>query len=341
MSENKIKIHIRNNHWKEGFLPCDPKGEKNNTITKEEFEEGLGKYPELKGKIEFLIDWDDDNFIPSMKEADIFLGWQFPTKDLKEIAPNLKWIHVISAGVNHLLPFTWMKEDLVLTNSSGVHAQKAGEFGLMSILMLQNHMTRLVTHQKNKNFVSLLGKPIEGTKVVVVGTGSLGGSMVKHISKLGADVIGVNRKGKDVEGCSKVITFDKIDEVLSEADFLYLAVPETEETKGLINKTRLDKLKPTCGIVNIGRQSVLDYEELRIKLKNNEIAGAILDVFSQEPISKDSKLWDTPNLIITPHISSDSEGNYIKMVLKIFFKNLKLFIENKELINQIDRKLGY
>ena len=338
---SKIKIHIRNNHWKKGFLPCDFEGEKNNTITNEEFEKGINQYPELKNKIEYLIDWDDNNFISSLKAADILLGWQFPTKDLKKIAPNLKWIHVISAGVNHLSPFDWMKDDLVLTNSSGVHAKKAGEFGLMSILMLQNHMTRLVTHQKNKEFVSLLGRPIEGRKVVVVGTGSLGGSMIKHISKLGANVIGVNRKGKNVEGCSKVITFDKIDEVLPEADFLYLAVPETEETKGFINKKRLNMLKPKCGIVNIGRQSVLDYEALRIKLENNEIAGAILDVFSQEPILKESKLWHTPNLIITPHVSSDSEGNYIEMVLKIFFKNLKLFIENKKLVNQIDRKLGY
>jgi len=337
----KIKIHIRNNHWKEGFLPCDPEGEKHSTITSEEFEKGLSKYPEIKDKIEYLVDWDEDHYLSSMKEADVLLGWQFPTKNISEIAPNLKWIHVISAGVNHLSPFDWMINDLILTNSSGVHSKKAGEFGLMSILMLQNQMTKIVTNQKNKEFVTLLSKPIEGFKVVVVGTGSLGGSMIKHISKLGAEVVGVNRKGNDVEGCSKVITFDKLDEVLPSADFLYLAVPETEETKGLINKTRLDSLKSTCGIVNIGRHSVLDYKTLRIKLEKNEIAGAILDVFSHEPIPKDSYLWDTPNLIITPHISSDSQGNYIEMVLKIFFKNLKLFLEKKELINQIDRKLGY
>ena len=338
---SKIKILVRNNHWKEGFLPCDQEGEKHSTITKEEFEKGLMLYPKIRNKIEYLIDWDEDNYISSMKEVDILLGWQFPTENIKEIAPNLKWIHVSSAGVNHLLPFNWMKDDLVLTNSSGVHAKKAGEFGLMSILMLQNQVTKIVTNQKNKEFVTLFSKPIEGYKVVVVGTGSLGGTMIKHISKLGAEVIGVNRKGKDVDGCSKVITFDKIDEVLPLADFLYLAVPETDETKGLINKKRLDSLKSTCGIVNIGRQSVLDYEALRIKLQNNELGGAILDVFSHEPISKESNLWDTPNLIITPHISSDSKGNYIEMVLKIFFKNLKLFIENKELINQVDRKLGY
>jgi len=337
----KIKIHIRNNHWKEGFLPCDTEGEKHSTITSEEFIKGLSQYPEIKDKIEYRVDWDEDNYISSMKEADVLLGWQFPTKNIREIAPNLKWIHVTSAGVNHLSPFDWMKNNLVLTNSSGVHSKKAGEFGLMSILMLQNQMTKIVTNQKNKEFVTLLSKPIEGFKVVVVGTGSLGGSMIKHISKLGAEVIGVNRKGNNVEGCSKIITFDKIDEVLPSADFLYLAVPETEETKGLINKTRLDSLKSTCGIVNIGRHSVLDYKALKIKLEKNEIAGAILDVFSHEPIPKDSYLWDTPNLIITPHISSDSQGNYIEMVLKIFFKNLKLFLEKKELINQIDRKLGY
>jgi phosphoglycerate dehydrogenase-like enzyme len=337
----KIKIHIRNNHWKEGFLPCDLEGEKHSTITEEEFEKGLSQYSEIKDKIEYLVDWDEDHYLSSMKEADVLLGWQFPTKNIREIAPNLKWIHVSSSGVNHLSPFDWMKNDLILTNSSGVHSKKAGEFGLMSILMLQNQMTKIVTNQKNKEFVTLLSKPIDGSKVVVVGTGSLGGSMIKHVSKLGAEVIGVNRKGNDVEGCSKVITFDKLDEVLPSADFLYLAVPETEETKGLINKTRLDSLKSTCGIVNIGRHSVLDYKTLRIKLEKNEIAGAILDVFSHEPIPKDSYLWDTPNLIITPHISSDSQGNYIEMVLKIFFKNLKLFLENKELINQIDRKLGY
>ncbi len=269
------------------------------------------------------------------------LAWNFPTKNLKGLAPNLKWIHVISAGVEHLLPLDWMSDDLVLTNSSGAHAKKAGEFGLMSILMLQNHMTKIITNQKNKEFVSLFSNPVQGKTVVVVGTGSLGGSMAKHVSALGANIIGVNKRGKKAEGCSKIITIDKIDSVLPGADFLYLALPETPETKNLINKKRLDMLKTTCGIVNIGRQSVMDYDALSEKLKKNEIAGAILDVFSHEPIDKSSKLWDVPNLVITPHVSSDDDGNYVELTLGIFFNNLKLFIEKKELSNQVDKKLGY
>jgi len=341
MPKDKIKIHIRNNHWKKGSLPCDLEGEKNSSVTKDLFESKLSKYPGIKDKISYLIDWDDDNWKSSMKDADILLAWNFPTKGLSKIAPKLKWIHIVSAGVNHLSPFNWVKKDLVLTNSRGIQAKKAGEFGLMSILMLQNQMTRIITNQKQKDYVTLLSNPIENKNVVVVGTGSLGGSMIKHISSLGANVTGVNRRGRNVNGCSKVIKFDKIDKVLPEADFLYLAVPETNETKGMISKKRLDALKHTCGIVNIGRQSVMDYEHLRKKLKKNEISGAILDVFSEEPISRNSKFWDTPNLIITPHISSDSKGKYIEMVLEKFLTNLTLFIDKKDLINQVDPDLGY
>ena len=207
--------------------------------------------------------------------------------------------------------------------------------------MLQNHMPRIITNQKNKKFVSLFSNPISGKNIVLVGTGSLGSSMAKLVEPLGANIIGVNKKGKPVEGCFKVITIEKIDTVLPEADILYLALPETSETKNLINRKRLDLLKPTCGIINIGRQSVLDYDALCEKLNKKKIAAAILDVFTLEPIDKNSKLWHTPNLVITPHVSSDDNGNYVKMTLDLFVKNLKLFIENKELVNQIDKNLGY
>jgi phosphoglycerate dehydrogenase-like enzyme len=341
LTNKKIKIHVKNNHWAPGSFPTDAEGEENFTITKEHLNQALKNFPDIKEKVEIFVDWDEDNFKTSMTDSDILLAWSFPTTNLKKVAPNLKWIHIISAGVEHLLPLDWMFDGLVLTNSSGVHAKKAGEYGLMSILMLQNHMTKIITNQKDKKFVSLFSNPIAGKTIVLVGTGNLGSSMAKLVTPLGANVIGVNKKGQMVEGCSKVITIDKIDSVLPGADFLYLALPETPETKNLINRKRLDMLKPTCGIVNIGRQSAMDYDVLCEKLIKNEIAGAILDVFTLEPIEKNSKLWDIPNLVITPHVSSDDNGNYVKLTLNIFVKNLKLFIKNKELNNQIDKKLGY
>ena len=341
IDNKKIKIHVKNNHWAPGSFPTDIEGEKNFTITQSHFEKALINEPEIKKKIEVFIDWDEENFNSSMANVDILLTWNFPTSNIKKVAPNLKWIHCVSAGVEHLLPLDWMYDDLVLTNSSGVHAKKAGEYGLMSVLMLQNHMPKIITNQKNKKFTSLFSNPIAGKTIVVVGTGSLGSSMIKLVSPLGANIIGVNRKGGAVEGCVKVIKIDKIDSVLPEADILYLALPETPETKNLINRQRLDLLKSSCGIVNIGRQSAMDYEALCEKLNKKEIAGAILDVFSSEPIDANSKLWNVPNLVITPHVSSDDDGSYVKMTLDLFIKNLKLFMENKKLVNQIDKILSY
>ena len=340
-NNKKIKIHIKNNHGRPGTFPCDLEGEKNFTITKEHFEKALENETEIKDQIEFIIDWDEDNFNSSMSNSDILLTYDFPTKNLKEIAPNLKWIHCTAAGVEHMFPFNWAYDGLKITNSSGVHAKKAGEFGLMSVLMLQNHIPKIVTNQKNKDFISTFGNPIAGKNIVLIGTGSLGSSMAKLVAPLGANIIGVNKKGKSVEGCSKIITIDKLDSVLPIADILYLALPETPETRNLIDKRRLDLLKSTCGIVNIGRQSALDYEVLCDKLENNDLAGAILDVFNPEPIDKNSRLWNTKNLIITPHVSSDDNGNYVKLTLELFVKNLKFFIKKKELTNQIDKELGY
>jgi phosphoglycerate dehydrogenase-like enzyme len=341
LKNKKIKIHVKNNHWAKGSFPTDKEGEKVFTITNDHFTKALEKFPKIKEKVEIFIDWDEENFKSSMSNSDILIAWNFPTSNLEKISPNLKWIHCISAGINHLIPLNWIRKDLVLTNNSGIHSKKAGEYGLMSILMLQNHLPKLITNQKNKKFVSLFSNPIEGKTVVVIGTGALGGSMIKLLSPLGAKIIGVNKKGRSVDGCSKIYKINEIDNILPKADILYLALPETPETKNLINRKRLNLLKSTCGIVNIGRQSAMDYVTLCEKLEKNELAGAILDVFETEPIETNSKIWDTPNLIITPHVSSDDGESYVRLTLELFIKNLKLFIENKPLVNQIDKKLGY
>ena len=341
MKNKKIKIHVKNNHWAAGSFPTDAEGEKVFTIKNSHFEKAFKKFPKIKEKVEIFIDWDEDNFNSSMSSSDILIAWNFPTSNLKKISPNLKWIHCISAGIEHLLPLDWMFEELILTNNSGVHSKKAGEYGLMSVLMLQNHLPKIITNQKNKKFVSLFSNPIAGKTIIVVGTGSLGGAMIRLLAPLGPNIIGVNRKGRAVEGCSKVITVDKIDSVLPEADILYLATPETPETKNLISRERLDLLKPSCGVVNIGRQSSIDYDALCEKLKAEKIAGAVLDVFGKEPIESDSKLWEIPNLIITPHVSADDGESYVRLTLELFVKNLKLFIANKPPVNQIDKKLGY
>ena len=132
-----------------------------------------------------------------------------------------------------------------------------------------------------------------------------------------------------------------MDSVLPQADILYLALPATPETHGLIDRRRLNLLKHSCGIVNVGRQSALDYHALSEMLKSGRIAGAILDVFTPEPIVSSSPLWEVPNLIITPHVSSDDPESYIPLTLKLFLSNLERFLSGEPLLNLVNKDLGY
>jgi len=336
-----IKVHVKNNRWAAGSFPNTPEGEEVFSITEDRYLAELEKFPDLKQELSHYIDWDTDNFNASMADADVLLTWNLPTENLGEIAPNLKWIHIIGAGVEHLLPMNWMPQSVTLTNNKGVHSDKAGEFGLMSVLMLHSHMPAILTNQQTKTYESLYSTPIEGRTLVVVGTGSLGGATAKAVSALGAHVIGVNRHGKAVPGCNEVVRVQDIEQVLPRANYIFLAVPDTPETRGLMNAERLDMLKAGAGIVNVGRESVMDYDALCDRLESGRLGGAILDVFDPEPIATGSRLWTTRNLVVTPHVSADDGDTYVPMTLDLFFRNMQRFVAGESLLNPVRPDLGY
>lgn len=336
-----VKVHVKNNRWAPGSFPNTPEGEDVFTITRERFETALDGFDGMGPQIEAVFDWDTDNFNSSMQDADVLLTWDLPTENLGQVAPRLKWIHCIGAGVEHLLPMDWLPAGVTLTNNKGVHAAKAGEFGLMAVLMLHSHIPAIVTNQRRHVYDSLYASPIAGKTLVVLGTGSLGGAGAKKVQALGVHVIGVNRSGQAVDGCDEVVTTDRLDEVLPRADYLLIATPDTPQTRGLIDRRRLDLMKPHAGIINIGREAVMDYAALCDKLQDGTLGGAILDVFDPEPIAAGSRLWDIPNLIVTPHVSADDGDAYIPLTLDLFFRNMELFLAGKPLLNPIRPDLGY
>ena len=336
-----MKVHVKNNRWQPGSFPNTPEGEAVFTISRERIDAALTEFPDLVGKVDFLIDWDTDNFTSSMANSDILLTWDLPTENLSSVAPRLRWIHCIGAGVEHLLPMTWLPEQVTLTNNKGVHSTKAGEFGLMAVLMLHTHIPAVAFNQRNAVYDSLYSSPITGKTLVILGTGTLGGSVTGKLKQLGVKVIGVNRSGNPVAGCDRVVTTAQLDDVLSDADYLLIATPDTPHTRGLMSRERLDLMKPTAGIINIGRATVMDYDALCDKLDEGSLGGAILDVFDPEPIKADSRLWSTRNLIVSPHISADDGDSYIPMTLGLFFRNLQLFLAGEPLLNPVRPELGY
>ena len=267
--------------------------------------------------------------------------WDLPTENLREVAPNLKWIHIIGAGVEHLCPMDWVPNDLVITNNKGAQADKAGDFGLMAVMMLHCHIPAIASNQVRSHWLSLYSTPIEGRTVLIVGVGSLGGGAAKQLKKLGIRVLGISRHGNPHPHVDEMGTMDQLNEFLGRADQVFVATPMTPETENLMSRERLLCMKPGAGIINIGRAATMDYDALVELLGTGHISGAILDVFDPEPLPEDSPLWTTPNLMVMPHISADDGDTYVETTLTIFLNNMRRFIAGEPLNNIVRPDLGY
>ncbi|MCS5614982.1 MAG: D-2-hydroxyacid dehydrogenase [Candidatus Marinimicrobia bacterium] len=341
MEERKVKVHFKSNHADPKSFPPTIEGESVFAFTEARFNEALENYPDLKGKIEPVFDWDLDNFYESMKTAEVLVCWDFPTENLAEIAPNLRWIHIIGAGIEHLCPMDWVPNNVSVVNNKGVHSAKAGEFGLMSVLMLHTHIPQIIANQRNNHWESLYSTPIKGKTLLVIGVGNIGYSVAKKCIALGMNVIGVSRHGKTLDDVDEMVSTDQLDEVLPKADYIFMSIPNTSETNNLLDGRRQSLMKPGVGIVNVGRAATMDYTALADNLNSGHIGAAIIDVFDPEPLPKNSPLWSTPNLMIMPHISADDGDTYIPLTLELVLMNMRRYLAGEELKNLVRPDLGY
>lgn len=256
-------------------------------------------------------------------------------------APKLKLVYCTSAGLEKLAPFDWLPPGVPILNNRGTHAVKAGEFGLMALLMLANRIPALVTAQKNEQWVARHGSVLAGRHVVVVGLGALGGTTAGHAKALGMRVTGVRHTAAPHPACDAVVAMDGLDGVLADAEFLFLAPPLTNETRGLLSRKRIAMLPRGAGVVNIGRGGLVDQDAVMDALDAGQLGGAVLDVFTPEPVPVGHRLWSTANLIMTPHVSADDPATYNARSLDIFLANLRAFRAGAPMPNQFDLAKGY
>ncbi len=336
-----IKVHIKNNHAGPDTFPSTPESESVFTISMDRYAASAARYDSIARQLDVFVDWDTDHFTESMKTAEVLLTWNLPTENLAKVAPHLKWIHIIGAGVEHLCPMDWVPPGVIITNNRGVHADKAGEYALMAVLMLHNKMPALLTNQRNKTWESLFSTPIAGKTVGLIGVGSIGGGAAAQLSKMPVHIIGVTRHGRPHQHVDEMVAIDKLDQVLPAMDYLFISTPSTPETYKLFNRQRLQSLKPGAGLINVGRSSVMDYDALAELLVSGHLSGAVIDVFDDEPLSPDSPLWSAPNFIVTPHVSADDGDNYIPITLDLFFTNMQRYIGGETLMNIVRPELGY
>ncbi|MBB3999060.1 D-2-hydroxyacid dehydrogenase [Aureimonas pseudogalii] len=257
----------------------------------------------------------------------------------KAAAPALDWVQVVSAGVEALLPT--LPADVTLTNASGVHGDKGGEFVLTAALMLNYAIPQFVADQAARQWQPLFGGPIAGKTAVILGVGGIGKAAAAALRSRGVKVIGVTRSGSSDAKLDDSIAIDQIDAVLRQADMLISTLPLTSETEGLIDRKRLESLPKGAGVIVVGRAKVVDYAAMAGLLRAGHLGGAVLDVYPVEPLPETDPLWACPRLIMTPHCSIDDHDGYVERCLDIFVENLRRRIAGEPLTNVVDRTLGY
>ncbi|MGB8451183.1 MAG: D-2-hydroxyacid dehydrogenase [Anaerocolumna sp.] len=276
-----------------------------------------------------------------IEKSDIIYGW--PEVELLQEAKNLKWLQLPSAGVDgYTNKASYYNQDIKLTNSSGVFGLPIAEHIFSMILSYNRNLQEYAYNKLEKKWS---GNPdardFYGSTIGIIGLGDIGSEVAKRAKLWGANVLAVKRTITEVpEYVDKLYSLEEMDEVLERADYVVLALPNTQKTKGIISEEKLKKMKPHAFLVNIGRGALIDQEALMKALKKKWIGGAGLDVTTPEPLPEDSPLWELPNVILTPHTSGCSPTNIVRRI-DMFNNNLKLFMENKPLGNMVDFTEGY
>jgi phosphoglycerate dehydrogenase-like enzyme len=288
-----------------------------------------------------LVSPADEEYKREVADADILL----PTLVIPEfvIKSNVRWIHISSAGADWL-PEYIKDSPIIVTNSSGVHPVPISEHVLGFMLMFGRQL-----HKSYK--IQLLEKKwrreadgifeLHGKTVGVVGLGKIGSQIARITNAIGMRVFAVARnKHAKEEFVDRMYTYKDLDKVLAESDFVVNALPSTPETFHMFDADVFAKMKPDAYFINIGRGKTVNEKDLIAVLKKGNLAGAGLDVFENEPLSDTSELWKLDNVILTPHISGWTPA-YTDRVIAIFCENLKAYLENKPLPNEVDKNRGY
>jgi glyoxylate/hydroxypyruvate reductase len=326
-----MRIHIQN-------PPDDPLF----LFSRRMWDEATARARDVGTGHEVTIGDTDADFAAGIAEADALIteigvvAANFPCP-----APRLKLLFITNAGLDRLAPFDWLPPGAALLNNAGTHAVKAGEFAIMSVLMLANRVPEMVANQRAGRWQKLWGAVLDGRRVTVVGLGSLGGAAAMQAARFGMHVTGVRATHQPHPDCAEVITTDELDRVLPRTEFLVLACPLTDATRGLMDRRRLGLLPHGAGFVNIGRGALIDQDALCDLLDAGQLAGAVLDVFTPEPIPPGHRLWTTPNLIISPHTAADDPNTYNARSLDLFFDNLRAWREGRPMPNLFDPTRGY
>lgn len=286
-------------------------------------------------------DPDAQDYAHHLRSAFAVLGYHLPTGLIRAEAKALRLVQLNSAGLEHLLPLDWLPAGAVLATASGIHAAKLREWAGMVFMILHARMPHFMTAQRRHIWAKAYCGSIRGTAALIYGTGALGQAVAAAARRLGIETIGVRRSAKSARGFTRVIGQEEACALAGRVDFVVLTTPLTPLTRHMVDETFLARLRPGCGLANFGRGGLIDQTALIAALGSGQLGGAVIDVTEPEPLPDTSPLWDTPNLIITPHVSCDDPATYVAQVLDVFVDNIARCVAGRPLRNRVVPNRAY
>ncbi len=290
----------------------------------------------------------EEEALQALPNAEVLLCYEFPPEWLPHTT-KLKWMHVGWAGIDHVLTPELANTDIILTNARGIHVEVQSDYIIGAMILWSRKLMwadrfkqERKWHEWRKPMV-VQGFPLKDRILLIVGLGAIGRLVAQKAHAMGMQVHAIKRsqiEDEEFPYITKLWKTNQLNEALSHADMVVPLVPYTEETHGMIDAEFFCQMKPTAFFINTSRGKVVNQEDLIRVLQEERIAGAVLDVYEEEPLPVESPLWEMDNVVLTPHIA----GNYPEYTMDVytqFVENLERYVKGEPLMNVVDKHLGY
>jgi phosphoglycerate dehydrogenase-like enzyme len=254
--------------------------------------------------------------------------------------PKLRWAQSMTAGVEGWLALPDLPKDLALTCARGTHTESMPENIMASLFYIAKPLAIAANNKQAGKWVHTVAQPLTGKTLGILGLGAIGAEVARMAKAFGMKVIGTKRRPEKIGNVDEVLPAERTDEVLARSDFLLLLLPATPVTDNFINAVRLAKMKPTAWLLNFGRGHLIKDDDLIAAVKAKTIAGAVLDVFRQEPLPAEHPFWKTDGILVLPHIGGPHPQRD-RFVARLFVDNLGRFLDGTPLKEVVDRTTGY
>ena len=274
-----------------------------------------------------------------MARTEVLMSYAVPPKMLPAM-PRLRWAQAMTAGVEGWLALPDLPSDLPLTCARGTHQESMPENIIGALFYVAKPYATAAENQKRSKWVHSVAQPLTGKTLGILGLGAVGRDVARIASGLGMRVIGTRRHLDPVPHVAEIFPPDRTPRVLAESDFVLVLLPATPETDNFINAERLGMMKPSAWLLNFGRGHVIQDDDLIAAVSARKIAGAVLDVFRQEPLPAEHRFWSTEGILVLPHIGGPHPQRD-RFVARLFAENLGRFLDGKPLRELVDRNAGY